>query len=145
MRRSIPVTRPRTIALVIALLAVCAIAALGTHLTAMRDLARSRDSSLALAARAQQAERAARLEPFRTDLHSWSAELHGELLLRNGKLEEARSLLIAAYARDRSNTELRAVLRKVNLARIVRDSRKAHQQHGHEGPGGTLRPQDLVQ
>lgn len=39
--------------------------------------------------------------------------------------------------------ELRAVLRKANITVEGKEAGRAHRQHGHEGPGGTLRPEDI--
>jgi hypothetical protein len=76
-------------------------------------------------------------------LASDTAMLEGKRLLDAGRLDEAKVVLKDAYLADRGNRPLRELLREVNLAIGDRDAAKAHLQHGHEGPGGTLRPEDV--
>lgn len=48
-----------------------------------------------------------------------------------------------AHRQEPDMIELRAVLRKANLTVEGKEAGRAHRQHGHEGPGGTLRPEDV--
>ena len=113
------------------------------HLMATSSLQRSRNTVLPSATRVTLARQAARLEPWRVDASSQLALLEGATLYEKGDLAEAKRVLGEARLQDLSNKDLEALLRKVNRDIIVRDSRKAHQQHGHEGPGGTLAPEDV--
>ena len=113
------------------------------HLMATSSLQRSRNTVLPSATRVTLARQAARLEPWRVDASSQLALLEGATLYEKGDLAEAKRVLGEARLQDLSNKDLESLLRKVNRDIIVRDSRKAHQQHGHEGPGGTLAPEDV--
>ena len=113
------------------------------HLMATSSLQRSRNTVLPRATRVALARQAARLEPWRVDASSQLALLEGAMLYEKGDLDEAKRVLGEARLKDLSNKDLESLLRKVNRDIIVRDSRKAHQQHGHEGPGGALAPEDV--
>ena len=52
-------------------------------------------------------------------------------------------LLGEAYRLDVGNVELLAVFKTAQAEQALDTNRKAHLQHGHEGPGGTLQPEDL--
>ena len=77
------------------------------------------------------------------EARSRAAVLEGESLLAAGDLDAAKAVLKAAFLRDRSNSELESLLARVNAEIEARDARKAHQQHGHEGTGGVLAPEDV--
>jgi hypothetical protein len=113
------------------------------HLMATSSLQRSRNTVLPRATRVALARQAARLEPWRVGASSQLALLEGATLYERGDLDEAKRVLGEARLKDLTNKDLESLLRKVNRDIIVRDSRKAHQQHGHEGPGGTLAPEDV--
>jgi len=130
-------------ALLVAVVVVVLFTAGVVHLMATSSLQRSRNTVLPSATRVTLARQAARLEPWRVDASSQLALLEGATLYEKGDLAEAKRVLGEARLQDLSNKDLEALLRKVNRDIIVRDSRKAHQQHGHEGPGGTLAPEDV--
>jgi hypothetical protein len=113
------------------------------HVTAGNALGRSHDASLSLQQRLASAREARRLEPWRPAARSQAALLEGTILVQQNDLDAAKRVLKAAYLQDRGNVELRALLADVNRQIEVRDARKAHQQHGHEGPGGSLAPEDV--
>lgn len=137
--------RPRTrrVVLVVGLLLVMLSLPAVVHLVAGGSLARSRDTALPLADRLQYARGAARIEPWRMEAASQAALIEGTILYERGDLDAAKRVLGEARLKDLSDKPLESLLRTVNLEIIARDSRKAHQQHGHEGPGGTLRPEDV--
>lgn len=137
--------RPKTrrVVLIVGLLLVALSVPAILHLMTQGFLARSRSTALPLASRLELARGAARLEPWRTEASSQAALLEGTILYEQGNLDGAKAVLGDARLKDLSNESLEALLRTVNLEIIVRDSRKAHQQHGHEGPGGTLAPEDV--
>lgn len=101
-------------------------------------------SSAPLSSRLVAARRAASLRPEVIAYGQRLASVQAEVWVANGRLDEARVMLIEQWGRDRSNTELRAQLKEVNEARFTRDSRKAHVLHGREKPGGVLLPEDLL-
>lgn len=101
----------------------------------------------ALAERAAAARTAARLEPFRATyvaramhLELW---LRGADLLASGDYNRAVATLNVALRTGPDEPELVALYRRASKIQSIETVKKAHLQHGHEGPGGTLRPQDI--
>ena len=145
MSRSAP--RRRVIVPLVIVLAVAGLIALiglaSVHFVAQDALVRSRDEALTLPERLAAARAALRLEPWRRDIVGETAFIEGTLLLDQGDLDEAKRVLGAALGRDSSDRRLRPLLTAVNREILIRDARKAHQQHGHEGPGGSLRSEDV--
>jgi hypothetical protein len=100
-----------------------------------------------LAARTVWARRAAAIEPWNPEfarrarvLRQWE---RGRLLLDVGDYNGAVDALREAYADDVGNTELLALFKQAQDTQALETNRKAHLQHGHEGPGGTLAPEDV--
>ena len=135
------------------LLAVLAAAALVVLLTLAAGIAArgaylgSLDASSTLEQRATSASRAHELAPWNAqyDLHSQllSWWLLGKQQLDRGDYNAAVDTLDAAYRLDIGNAELLALYRRAQETQALETNRKAHLQHGHEGPGGTLRPGDV--
>jgi hypothetical protein len=101
------------------------------------------DAGMSLPARLAAARRAQALAPYATDYRVRVLWLRGETALAEGDLRIAVGFLERAYKNDVGNTELLAVFKEAQRRQLVQDSRKAHVQHGKEGPGGTLRPEDV--
>ncbi len=53
------------------------------------------------------------------------------------------ALLSATPGRTPAEPDLLALYREAQAVQSLETNRKAHLQHGHEGPGGTLRPTDV--
>jgi hypothetical protein len=129
--------------------ALIAIALAATyHLTASKWYGDSFDRAATLDARAQSAQRAAGLEPWNSRyatraivMQKWR---HAAILLSQGASLPATKELGEAYKLDIGDQELLALFKKSQGALAVDSNFKAHIQHAHEGPGGTLRPQDLM-
>ena len=132
---------PVIVLAVVGLIAVTVLASV--HLVAQDALARSRDEALTPPERLAEAQTALRLEPWRRDIVGETAFIEGTLLRDQGDLDGAKRVLVAALERDSTDRRLRPLLVEVNREILVGDARKAHQQHGHEGPGGSLRPEDV--
>jgi hypothetical protein len=118
------------------------------HLTADRWYRDSFDRGATLDARAQSAQRAATFEPWNARyatraivMQKWR---HAAILLSQGASLPATKELGEAYKLDIGDQELLALFKKSQAALAVDSNFKAHIQHAHEGPGGTLRPQDLM-
>jgi len=129
------------IATAVAALAVCVSIALGVSAW---QSALSRDEALDMEARARSARRAATLRPWDPDAHTAAALLTGRVLASRGELERARRLLADTWLDNRDADDLRSELGSVSKAIERRDSRKAHVQHGREGPQGELDPEDVI-
>lgn len=100
-----------------------------------------------IARRASYALTAARIEPFRAEyvahsdhLRGWAA---GARLLDSGDYNRAVAVLSAALGTGPDEPDLVALYRKASRIQALETNKKAHLQHGHEGPGGTLRPEDI--
>jgi len=100
-----------------------------------------------VASRAAYARTAARIEPFRAGyvanadhLRGWA---EGARLLEAGDFNRAVAVLNETLRTGPDDPELVALYRKATRIQAVETNKKAHLQHGHEGPGGTLRPEDI--
>jgi hypothetical protein len=67
----------------------------------------------------------------------------GQRHLAAGDYNRAVELLGEAYKADVGNSELLDLFKRAQITQALATNRKAHLQHAHEGPGGTLRPQDV--
>jgi hypothetical protein len=133
----------RTFALgpLLGLLAALVVVALALHLTASNAYQRSFSAGLPLTQRAAAAEQASSLEPWNSRyetraivMRKW---LHGSILLSQDAALPAMQELAEAYRLDVGDQRAQQQL-------SIDSNFKAHIQHAHEGPGGTLRPQDLL-
>lgn len=104
---------------------------------------RAGDASLSLRQRADAADVAVRMMPWVPAVRARQGYLRSRQLYAQGEYLGAVDVMQAAYADAVGDPELLAWFRKVQDALATETNRKAHLQHGHEGPGGTLRPQDI--
>lgn len=120
---------------------------LSWHVSAGTAFERSISTSRPLADRVAAAAQAHSMEPwnaaFELRFRLLSAWLLGKQQLERGDYNAAVETLDAAYRLDIGNPELLALYHTAQEAQALATNRKAHLQHGHEGPGGTLRPQDI--
>ena len=129
------------------LVAVIAIAvATAVHVAAVTAYRRAQEPG-DLARRVAAARQAAVLEPWNAQfvrrsrlMQQWA---RGKRMLDAGDYNGAVEELGDAYARDLGNLELLAQYKLAQETQALETNRKAHLQHGHEGPGGTLRPEDI--
>jgi len=139
--------RRRTSLLVAFGVVVLLAAVLAWHAVAHASFERAGSSSRPLAQRASAATRAHAMEPWNEAYDRRSrllgAWLLGEQQLARGDYEAAVQTLDTAYRLDVGNTQLLALDHKAQDEQALASNRKAHLQHGHEGPGGTLQPQDV--
>jgi hypothetical protein len=136
--------RPYLIAVAVAL--ALTLAAAGLHLAAGAAASRAYTAAT-LSERAAAARLASGLEPWDRDLARQASVLtlwdEGERLLEVGDYNAAVDTLREAYRADVGNAELLALFKEAQEIQALDTNRKAHLQHGHEGPGGTLGPEDL--
>ena len=96
---------------------------------------------------ADDAARAAALEPFNRAFTTRDLVFRkwvlGKRLLDSGDYEGAIAALDIAYRNDIGDAELLALYHKAQDVQSEATNRKAHLQHGHEGPGGTLTPDQI--
>jgi hypothetical protein len=122
------------------------IAAVALHLFAGAAERRARAPG-SLAERTASAQLAARLEPFNPAfVHRAQVMVlweQGQRHLAAGDYNRAVELLGEAYKADVGNSELLDLFKRAQITQALATNRKAHLQHAHEGPGGTLRPQDV--
>jgi hypothetical protein len=133
------------IALAVAVLLVAAFA--GSAGAASAAYRRSFDGAGTLEQRLSDA-RAARClapwsAPYRTREYVMARWLGGRNLLEAGDYSGAVESLRLAYRNDVGDQPLLALFRRAQEIEALATNRKAHLQHGHEGPGSTLRPQDV--
>ncbi len=122
------------------------LAALALHLTAMAASQRAQEPG-SLARQADSAQLAAKLEPWNAEYARRSRVLGlwelGQRQLDAGDYNAAVDSLRVAYRNDVGNTALLALFKRAQATQTLATNRKAHLQHGHEGPGGTLTPEDI--
>jgi hypothetical protein len=136
----------RSVQIALALVTLAAIAAVSAvGYLVSQEAAIAADGSLPLSARTQAARRVMHFQQFSGSAEVTYAILEGRRLFAAKEWDEAQKLLYETYLRHIGNKPLRAELSVVSKAIILRDAGKAHKQHGHEGPGGTLRPEDVEQ
>jgi len=140
--------RPRDVIVALATFGVVIVAMLGWYFWANSAYQRSFSPTATLEQRASAADFAARLVPF--DQRFWTrAEvmdgwLRGKRLLDSGDYNGAINALGAVYVLDIGDEELLALYTKAQDVQRIQTNWKAHAQHGHEQPGGVLRPEDII-
>lgn len=101
------------------------------------------DATASLSERVDAASTLRTLRPFDRAADVAYAMLRADQLVAREQWAAAQDILYRTYLDNIGNKPLRAKLREVNLMVIFISGSKAHRQHGHEGPGGTLRPEDV--
>ena len=135
---------PRRIARGIgAMLAVGAVAAVVLSGAASFSYARAGDRGLPLEQRSAAATQALRLAPWVPAIRARQGYLRSQMLFRDGKTLAAVDVMTAAYQDAVGDPEMLAYFKRIQDALALQTNRKAHLQHGHEGPGGTLKPSDI--
>ena len=131
---------------VFVIVAVLALVAL--HLSAMNAYRASFDVKKALDERAAAALLAHQLEPWNGQsatraivMRKWQ---HAAVYLSQGAYLPAMQEYADAYRLDVGDKELLAQFQISQDLLTLHSNFKAHIQHAHEGPGGSLRPQDLL-
>jgi hypothetical protein len=118
------------------------------HLWAWTTYRRSFDTRATLADRTSAAQLASTLEPWNATFSTRALVMekwqHGAIYFSQGAYRPAMLELADAYRLDVGDKELLALFQESQVRLSVSSNYKAHVQHAHEGPGGTLRPQDLL-
>lgn len=96
-----------------------------------------------LETRLANAERAVQLEPWNHSFEVRRIRLEAEQLFVADEWDAAHKLMEPVIADRAGDAEFIEFYHTVNARWVPWSSGKAHQQHGHEGPGGTLRPEDI--
>ena len=127
---------------------VLVVVAVGVHLRAESAYRLSFATSVPPEKRTAGSTLAHRLQPWdarfatrATVMREW---LRGSQLLAQAKYLLAVDALAAAYRRDVGDRELLALFVKSQDLLALDTNWKAHVQHAREGPGGALRPQDVI-
>ncbi len=111
---------------------------------------RAADASLPTSQRLAAADTARRLEPFQAGWRArygalraqWGYE-RAQAFYVQGKLTPAVDAMAEAYKYAVGNQVYLTYFTKLQDEWAAATNRKAHLQHGHEGPGGTLAPKDI--
>ncbi len=121
--------------------------ALALHAYASETYTASSAPGTDLDARYERAYVAAAIEPWnprfvarRDYVAAW---LRADTLLAAGDYKDAVTLLSETIGRTLAEPDLLALYREAQRIQTEETNRKAHLQHGHEGPGGTLTPADI--
>ena len=139
--------RRRVAAIALAAVVLFAAALAGTGGAASAAYRRSFEGTRTLEQRLSDARAARCLAPwsaaYRTREYVMAKWLGGRNLLEAGDYSGAVEALRLAYRDDVGDQPLLALFRRAQEIEALATNRKAHLQHGHEGPGSTLRPQDV--
>lgn len=112
------------------------------HAIALSAYAASKDAPT-LAERAAGANRAASLEPWNRTFEVRAIRLQAERLFDEREYDAAHALMQPVIAAGDGGREFVAYYHEVTRVWADKSSAKAHLQHGHEGPGGTLTTSDI--
>ncbi|NTU71396.1 MAG: hypothetical protein HGB10_06220 [Coriobacteriia bacterium] len=117
------------------------------HLAATSAHRASTQTGITARARYERAFVASALEPFdprfsarEALVASW---LRAQTLLAAGDYNAAMHTLESIVGRTHAEPDLLLLYREAQATQTAETNRKAHLQHGHEGPGGTLTPGDI--
>jgi len=109
---------------------------------------RSFSSAYTLEQRASAAEQAAHMMPlsarYKTRAVVMEGWLQGKRQLEAQDWSGAVATLAAAYKLDIGDKELLALFQSAQAYQRIKTNWKAHSQHAHEGPGGSLTPTDVI-
>jgi len=123
------------------------VGAAALHVRARSAYRASLATGTPLESRFADAYTAAALEPWNTAYAQRkrlvTAWIRADTLLASGDYKGTVSLLSATLGRAPAEPDLLALYREAQAVQSLETNRKAHLQHGHEGPGGTLRPTDI--
>lgn len=140
-------SRRATLGVVVALGCALAASAVALHLRAQSTYRASLATGAALESRFADAYAAAALEPWNATYAQRkrlvAAWLRADTLLASGDYKGAVALLSSATGDTPAEPDLLALYREAQAVQSLETNRKAHLQHAHEGPGGTLRPTDI--
>jgi len=147
-RGEVPETSRRATAGVFVALGLVLLAgAISWHALADASYRASLASGTAIVARYASARSAAAIEPWNpryTARASYvAAWLRADALLAAGDYKDAVTLLSATTGSTLAEPDLLELYRKAQAVQSLETNRKAHLQHAHEGPGGTLAPGDV--
>lgn len=133
--------------LALALAAALLAGALGWHGLAHAEYRASLAAGIPLETRFVHAYTSAALVPWSTTYQARrrrvEAWIRADALLAAGDYKDATALLSATLGRTPAEPDLVELYRLAQETETAETNRKAHLQHGHEGPGGTLDSKDL--
>ena len=116
---------------------------LGYHATASYRAFVARDASLPIDTRVQTAASAVSMEPWNTNFQAVYGYAVSQRSFAHARYREAVDVMAKAYKGAPGDEDMLAYFKRIQAVLAVDTNRKAHLQHGHEGPGGTLNPSDI--
>jgi len=138
----------RSLRLLVAVGLVIVVAGIVLHLGAASAYEASRRTGIALDQRVALARRAVRLVPWsrayrtrRAYVETWK---RADAQLAAGDFNGSMASLRSIVGTTPVEPDLLALYRRAEKAQAEGTNWKAHVLHGREGPGGTLRPEDLL-
>ena len=140
--------RSRSFRLADAVAAVLAVAVIGLHLGAAAAYNASQRVGIPIDQRVALARRASRLVPWdrqyrqrRAFVETWR---RAEAMLATGDFNGSVALLHTIVGSTLAEPDLLSLYHRAEEAQTAGTNWKAHVQHAREGPGGTLRPEDVI-
>ena len=140
--------RGRSLRLLVGVAVILAIAVIGLHLGGAAAFDASNRVGIPIDQRVALARRATRLVPWdrqyrerRRFVETWK---RADAMLAAGDFNGSLALLRTIVGHTLAEPDLLALYRRAEEAQTEGTNWKAHVLHGREGPGGTLRPEDLL-
>ena len=140
--------RSRSLRLAVGVAAVLAVVGIALHLGAEAAYNASMRVGTPIDQRVAIARRATRLEPWnrqyrqrRAYVETWK---RADVLLAAGNFSGALATLQTIVGSTLVEPDLLSLYHRAEEAQTAGTNWKAHVQHAREGPGGTLRPQDVI-
>jgi hypothetical protein len=101
------------------------------------------DPAMSLDDRVAAARTALKADPGSRERRIRYGYLYAQRLARDGHLPQAVDVMAVTYKEAVGDLEMLAFFKRIQAELALDTNRKAHLQHGHEGPGGVLAPSDV--
>ena len=139
----LPDRLPGGAAAVLALFGVVLLIILGWHVAASWLVLVTRDPGTSLDTEVWAGATAQAMEPWNPAMRSADGYGRSQKLYFEGHYPQAVDAMAEAYRDAIGDPDMLAYFRHIQEVMAVATNRKAHLQHGHEGPNGTLKPSDI--
>jgi hypothetical protein len=141
--REWPERLPRWTTALLAFVACLMAAVLVWHAVASWQLLLSRDAGSPVSTRLAAADKARSMEPWNPTHRAAYGYVLSQKLFAEGRHSLGVDVMAQAYRDAVGDAEMLVWFKHIQDVLTLETNRKAHLQHGHEGPGGTLKPGDI--
>ena len=142
-REEAPERLPGWAAAILVVVAIILAVPLVWHAWASWQVFLSRDTSRSITERVSAGATARAMEPWNPSARAAYGYARSQQLFAQGRYVRAVDIMAEAYRDAVGDAEMLAYFKHIQDVLALDTNRKAHLQHGHEGPGGTLKPSDI--